>query len=217
MEIVFFRILEEFFLFPATFYGGKNLYGKQRNKSLFRWFFVDSSPSDCVPSCPRSGEGGRKPNGRQAEGLPPSGCAAAVGRGVKYEQQPSLDDPPQKQFILHGGHVLRFRFTANILCWVTNLLYQRANSQNTLPSPNSTIIAKRGPPTKTTICFPHRGRLRWSNHIKGNPPPAFHFDCGPPLPTGRKQNGRQAEGKYQNKPSKQTTAPPGNFTRFTQN
>ena len=157
MEIVFFRILEESFLFPATFYDGKHLYGKQRNKSLSRWFFVDSSPSDCVPSCPRSGRGGgRKPNGRQAEGLPPLGRAAAVGRGVKYEQQPSLDDILQKQFILHGGHVLRFRFTANILCWVTNLLYQRANSQNTLPSPNSTIIAKRGPPTKTAICFLHR-------------------------------------------------------------
>ena len=62
MEIVFFRILEEFFLFPATFYGGKNLYGKQRNKSLSRWFFVDSSPSDCVPPCPRSGGRGGAEN-----------------------------------------------------------------------------------------------------------------------------------------------------------
>ena len=43
-------------------------------------------PTAFRPARGPGGGGGRKPNGRQAEGLPPLGRAAAVGRGVKYEQ-----------------------------------------------------------------------------------------------------------------------------------
>ena len=66
--------------------------------------------------------------------------------------------------------------------------------------PNGTNVFKSGPPAKTTICTVSRGRLRRRNQTKRNLPLAFQFVCGPPLPPGRKQIGRQVEGEDHKKP-----------------